>query len=220
MADTDCPLCSGAHSEFYHQDKTRKYLKCPTCALVFVPQHQHLSKAEEKSEYDRHDNRPDDPGYQKFLNRLYLPLNERLRPRSSGLDFGSGLGPILSLMFEEVGHKMEIYDPFYAPDRAVFSKRFDFITLSEVAEHLAQPRMELDRLWSCLKPGGTLAIMTKRVRDLEAFRTWHYITDPTHICFFSEETFWWVTENWVRMGNTAMIEFVGDDVVFIEKGKP
>jgi hypothetical protein len=217
VADSLCPLCSGAESEAFHQDKVRNYLKCPTCNLVFVPRHQHLSEADEKAEYDLHDNQPDDVGYRKFLSRLYLPLNDRLKPNSYGLDFGCGPGPTLSKMFEETGHQVDLYDPFYAPDKSVFSKQYDFITMTEVAEHLAAPGMELDRLWGMLKEGGVLGVMTKRVLTLETFRTWHYITDPTHICFFSEETFRWLTDRWTFKGTSATMTVVGDDVIFIEK---
>jgi len=51
-------------------------------------------------------NSPDDPRYRAFLSRLFIPLNERIAPESCGLDFGSGPGPTLSVMFEEQGHTM------------------------------------------------------------------------------------------------------------------
>ena len=49
---------------------------------------------------------------------------------------------------------MEIFDPFYAPDSKVLEQQYDFITTTEVLEHLHHPRSELDQLWSCLKPRG------------------------------------------------------------------
>lgn len=213
-----CPLCGGAGVVAYHRDKVRDYLSCRTCDLVFVPPGQHLSAADEKACYDRHDNRPDDPAYRRFLGRLFTPLNERLAAGCRGLDFGCGPGPALARMFEEAGHSVALYDPYYAPDETVLSVRYDFITLSEVAEHLAAPGKELDRLWDRLVPGGWLGIMTKRVRDQEAFKTWHYILDPTHVCFFSVATFEWLTGRWSSMGTAATLVIAGDDVVLIEKG--
>ena len=68
---------------------------------------------------------------------------------------------------------------------------------------------KLDSLWHCLAPGGWLGIMTKRVRDQEAFRSWHYIDDPTHIAYFSEATFRWLTERWSSMGVAASLVVVG-----------
>ena len=207
-----CPLCGGAGTSPFHRDKHRDYLSCRVCGLVFVPPAQHLAAADEKACYDRHDNRPDDPRYRGFLDRLFTPLNQRLAARSRGLDFGSGPGPTLSVMFEEAGHRVALYDPYYAPERSVLSMTYDFITLSEVAEHLARPGAELDNLWTCLAPRGWLGIMTKRVRDRAAFATWHYINDPTHVSFFSEATFRWLANRW-----SATIEVVGDDVVLIQK---
>ncbi|OUS03119.1 methyltransferase, partial [Gammaproteobacteria bacterium 54_18_T64] len=128
------------------------------------------------------------------------------------LDFGSGPGPTLSLMLEEAGHRVELYDPNYAPDEGVFSRQYDFITSSEVVEHLRAPGLELERLWTLLKPGGVLAIMTKRVIDQNAFARWHYKNDPTHIVFFSEQTFQWLGKQW-------QVEpvFYSADVVFFNK---
>ncbi len=207
-----CPLCGNTDSTPYHRDDTRDYLQCGTCDLVFVPRGQHLSAADEKACYDCHDNRPDDPGYRRFLDRLFTPLSQRLAAPARGLDFGCGPGPTLSVMFEEAGHPMALYDPYYAPERTVLSGPYDFITLSEVAEHLAAPGKELDNLWAALAPGGWLGIMTKRVRDPIAFISWHYVTDPTHVCFFSEATFQWLASRW-----SASLDVVGDDVVLIGK---
>ena len=212
-----CPLCGGAHVSPYHRDGAREYVHCRTCDLVFVPSQWHISVIEAKAYYDLHDNRPDDPGYRRFLGRLFDPLNQRLPARSTGLDFGCGPGPALAHMFTEAGHKVALYDPFYAPDPLVLSARYDFITLSEVAEHLSRPGPELDRLWTALKPGGILGIMTKRVRDQAAFATWHYITDPTHIAFFSQATFAWLCQRWTQTGAGASLSIAGDDVVLIEK---
>jgi len=213
-----CPLCGGARIAPYHRDKVREYLSCATCDLVFVPPAWHLSAAEAKAYYDLHDNRPDDPGYRRFLGRLFTPLNQRLAPNSRGLDFGCGPGPALAQMLTEAGHAVALYDPFYAPDKTVLTASYQFITLSEVVEHLAHPGQELERLWNALEPGGILAIMTKRVRNQAAFKTWHYITDPTHIAFFPEPAFHWLSDYLSSMGPSATLVIAGNDVVLIEKG--
>ena len=212
-----CPLCNGTGIVPYHSDKARDYLNCQTCDLVFVPPAQHLSERAEQAYYDLHDNQPDDPRYRRFLDRLFGPLQQRLAPNSRGLDFGCGPGPALAQMFQAAGHAVALYDPYYAPDRSVLSEPYDFITLSEVVEHMALPGQELDRLWAGLAPGGWLGIMTKRVRDREAFKTWHYITDPTHISYFSDTTFRWLSGRWSPPGLSANLVIVGDDVVLIEK---
>ena len=207
-----CPLCAGERVGAYHRDELRPYLRCARCQLVFVPAANHLSATQEKAEYERHENSPDDQGYRKFLSRLATPLLARLPARSRGLDFGSGPGPTLSLMLEERGHEVALYDPFYAMDPAALETTYDFITASEVVEHLSAPGAELQRLWGLLRPGGILALMTKMVRDRAAFATWHYKADPTHISFFSRGSFEFLG---TRLG--AEPAFVGDDVVLFRK---
>lgn len=160
--------------------------------MVFVPDSELISTLDEKKKYDMHENSPEDEGYRRFLSRLLEPMSERLTENSHGLDFGSGPGPTLSLMFEELGHEMSIYDVFYAPDESVFEKQYDFITSTEVVEHLRRPKIELERLWNSLKPGGWLGLMTQPVLGKERFPKWRYKDDPTHIRFYSELTFQWI----------------------------
>ncbi len=207
-----CPLCGATGSKAFFQDKRRDYLHCMECRLVFVPPAYYVSAEREKMEYDLHENVPEDPGYRHFLNRLHEPMKAKLKPGGFGLDFGCGPGPTLSLMFEEAGHRMAIYDAFYRPDTSVFSERYDFITATEVVEHLHRPGLELDRIWECLKGGGYLGLMTKQVRDPEAFAGWHYKNDCTHVCFFSRETFQWLGNRW-----GARLQFHGNDVILLTK---
>lgn len=139
-------------------------------------------------------------------------MQERLAPGSHGLDFGSGPGPTLSLMFEEIGHSMAIYDYFYAKDSSVLQGQYDFITATEVLEHLHDPGKELDRLWTLLKPDGYLGVMTRLVPDREAFTRWYYKNDPTHVCFFSPPTFQWLAGRW-----RAEVAFAAKDVILFYK---
>jgi 2-polyprenyl-3-methyl-5-hydroxy-6-metoxy-1,4-benzoquinol methylase len=196
----------------FHQGRRREYYRCPVCRLVFVPPRYHLSPADEKAEYDRHQNHPEDPGYRRFLSRLCGPLNRRLAPASRGLDFGSGPGPALAAMLTEAGHHVTLYDPFYADDPAALARCYDFITASEVVEHLHRPGAAFERLYRCLKPGGLLGIMTKRVIDRARFARWHYKNDPTHVCFFSRATFAWLAAGW-----QARLDIVDRDVIIVQK---
>jgi 2-polyprenyl-3-methyl-5-hydroxy-6-metoxy-1,4-benzoquinol methylase len=115
-------------------------------------------------------------------------------------------------MFEETGHSMTIYDAYYAKNESVWEQRFDFITASEVVEHLHQPRTELDRLWARLRPGGILGLMTMVAPAREAFATWHYKNDMTHVSFFSRNTFGWLGDQW-----GSKPKFFDDDVVLFQK---
>ncbi len=206
-----CPLCHQNHSQPYFEDR-RKYWQCNECQLVFVDSKYYLSAAEEKAEYDLHQNAANDQGYRQFLNRLFIPIDQKLRGEGNGLDFGSGPGPTLSLMFEEAGYTMAIYDIFYANDKTVLTQNYDFICCSEVVEHLSEPGRIIVQLWKQLKPGGILGIMTKRVKSLQAFTHWHYKNDLTHICFFSENSFEWLAQQL-----NASLEVVSNDVVLLIK---
>ena len=207
-----CPLCGGAGTSPFYRDKHRDYLSCRVCGLVFVPPAQHLAAANEKAFYDRHDNRPDDPRYRDFLDRLFAPLNQRLAARSRGLDFGSGPGPTLSVMFEEAGHQVALHDPFFKPNPNALKTTYDFITATEVLEHLHHPRRDLEAVWNCLQPGGWLGLTTKRARDREAFAQWHYKQDPTHVCFWSGTSLQWLANHW-----NACLELIEPDVALLQK---
>ena len=207
-----CPLCKGENTTPYFSDQFRDYLSCPTCALVFVPAMFHLSDEKEKQRYDLHDNDPADPRYRAFLSRLYNPLQARLRKGACGLDFGCGPGPTLSAMFRECGYVVDLYDKFYARNPQVFQRAYDFVTATEVVEHLRDPQFELQRLYRLVKPGGILGAMTKLATDCAAFENWHYKRDLTHICFFSRATFEWLGNLW-----RSKVEFIGADVILISK---
>ena len=152
----------------------------------------------------------------------------------TGLDFGCGEGAFLSKMAAEHNlsaesnlsaksnlstrgdlssrRKVNIdnYDLYYHPDESRLKQDYDFIVMTEVLEHLSAPDRILKGLAAQLNPGGFMAIMTKRVRDKDAFTTWHYKNDPTHICFYSEATFAYLAR---RYG--FKIEIISSDVVLL-----
>jgi 2-polyprenyl-3-methyl-5-hydroxy-6-metoxy-1,4-benzoquinol methylase len=177
-----------------------------------VPPDYHLGPDAEKTHYDNHRNIVDDPGYRMFLQRLAQPLIEQLAPASRGLDFGCGPGPALADILQQAGFSVQLYDLYYYPDNSVLDSKYDFITATEVIEHLAQPWQTLQMLWQLLQPGGTLGLMTKQVIDRRRFANWHYIRDPTHIAFYSRGTMIWLAE---RLD--AELEWFGDDVVLLRK---
>ncbi len=208
-----CPLCIHNSKPFF-TDKNRRYLQCTHCQLVFVPQEYWLTRAEEKATYDLHENDAHDPGYRRFLSRLTEPLVKKLAPNKTGLDFGCGPGPALSALLEEQGHRVDLFDPHYHNNRQVFTKSYDFICATEVVEHLHNPDKEFSTLFALLKKGGRLGIMTKLVRDKQAFSSWHYIRDLTHICFYSHSTFEYLAQRF-----DAELSFVESDVIFLRKSQ-
>ncbi|MBE0505258.1 MAG: class I SAM-dependent methyltransferase [Marinospirillum sp.] len=213
-------MCYSEHTDLWHAQTRkpligREYHRCAVCDLVFVPDHFHLDTAAEQAVYQQHENNPADAGYRCFLGRMFEPMQNLLKASGKapaniqGLDFGCGPGPTLSLMFAEAGFNCHNYDLYFAHYPELLQQQYDFITSTEVFEHLAQPAQVLDQLLRCLKPGGLLGIMTQRPRDLAAFSQWHYLMDPTHITFFSETCFDWLAKHWqlqqVHLGRDVII---------------
>ncbi|WP_412852077.1 class I SAM-dependent methyltransferase [Ectothiorhodospira shaposhnikovii] len=212
-----CPLCRGLETPLFHREDRprvhfRDYHRCLQCDLTFVPPPYHLCATQERAYYDLHQNQGTDEGYQRFLGRMLTPLLARVNPGAAGLDFGCGAGQVLVGMCRRAGLSCVGYDLHYHPDPAPLARQYDFIVSTEVFEHLADPAGVLEHLLTLLKPGGWLGIMTKRALDRQRFARWHYTLDPTHVCFFSEQTFRWIA---ARRGMT--LEVVGNDVVMLRK---
>ncbi|BFM07475.1 class I SAM-dependent methyltransferase [Halioxenophilus aromaticivorans] len=182
------------------------------CQLVCVPSDYWLSSSQERVEYDLHENDLSDAGYRRFLSRIFNPVQKLLPDSASGLDFGCGPAPALADMFSSAGHSMALYDKFYADDKSVLEASYDFVTASEVVEHLQQPKDTLIQLWQCVRPGGYLAIMTKRWISQERFANWHYKNDPTHVVFFHLVTFMWLAAHL-----NGRLTVWSDDVVIMRK---
>ncbi len=192
-----CPLCGEGQASLFYEDKRRPYLRCAHCALVFVPPDFYLSAQAEKAEYDLHDNQVDDSGYRRFLQRAWQPLQPLLDQGSQILDFGCGPGPALAAMMQEAGMQVSVYDHFYFPDSDVLKAgKYHAVTATEVIEHLHAPADVFSQWLNLLLPKGYLVVMTKLVKDAEAFAGWHYKNDPTHVCFFSEQTFAWLASQY------------------------
>lgn len=205
-----CPLCGGAAEPFF-RGEGREFLRCAVCALTFEPASGHLPPEAEKARYATHRNSPSDAGYRAFLDKLLVPLAARLAPGARGLDFGSGPGPTVSVMLGERGFSTRDYDPYFAPDPAPLRETYDFVTCTEVAEHLSRPGEVFERLDALLKPGGVLGVLTGVLEDDSAFAKWWYWKDPTHVAFYRPETLAWIAgkHGWTleRPGRDAALYF-------------
>lgn len=184
-----CPVCAAASTRPLLEVGERAYHRCEQCEATFLDPRQRPTQAEAEALYRLHRNAVDDPAYRGFLARLVTPLLARLAPGSEGLDYGCGPGPALAAMLEEAGHRVTLYDPLFFDQPAALARRYDFVTLSEVAEHFHEPRLEFERLGQYLRPGGWLAVMTRFQTDDRRFAGWHYRRDPTHVVFYRERTF-------------------------------
>lgn len=182
-------MCLTRKVRFLQVAGGRLYWRCRVCMATFLDPSQLPTRDEELERYLLHENDPDDLRYREFLSRLATPLLDRLPPCRVGLDYGCGPGPALAKMLSEAGHSMHLYDPFFAPDRASLNRTYDFITCSEVAEHLHRPAAEFASLDKLLRPGGWLAVMTSFQTDDAHFCNWRYRQEASHVVFYREETF-------------------------------
>lgn len=197
-AQQPCPLCRSTAHRLFCLDGLRgwRYRRCRVCALTWRDPDQRPGRRQERRQYELHDNRPDDPGYRRFLARVAEPLAARLPPASQGLDYGCGPGPALADLLGAGGHAVAGYDPFFFPDPAPLERTYDFVTCTETAEHFFEPGREFHTLSELLRPGGRLALMTGRLDDDARFGRWHYRHDPTHVCFYRPETLDWIASRY------------------------
>ena len=191
-----CPLCFSNRSHQLAIVDAKTYWRCNVCHLTFLSPKHHLALEAELAQYELHENNPEDSRYRKFLSQLSDCLVPKLSLGAEGLDYGSGPGPTLSVMFEEQGFRMNIYDPYFALTTDVLERTYDFITCTETVEHFYHPAMEFQRLNQLLRNGGWLGVMTKMLESDTDFAGWWYRREPTHVCFYKRETMDWIAEQY------------------------
>jgi 2-polyprenyl-3-methyl-5-hydroxy-6-metoxy-1,4-benzoquinol methylase len=195
MALGHCPVCEKSQLSDFLGVGNQHYLRCTACKATVMSEASRLSEPQERAIYEYHENNADDPGYRRFLSRLVQPLLKRLCSGALGLDFGCGPGPVLAEMLVKAGMIVSLYDPFFYPVAEVLDYQYDFITCTEVLEHLHQPADVFRQLDHLLKPGGWLGVMTCFQTDDARFANWHYRRDPTHVVFYRESTLKVIADN-------------------------
>ena len=187
-----CPLCGSEPIREFSVVDSKTYWRCDICHMTFLSSKSYLSPEDELARYLLHENSPDDCRYREFLGRLTAHLIPKLQPGAKGLDFGSGPGPTLSVMLEEMGFSVDLYDPYFAPNTAPLERTYDFVTCTETVEHFYKPAKEFNRFNQLLRRGGWLGIMTEMLTSDEDFANWWYHQEPTHVCFYKQETMEWI----------------------------
>ncbi len=185
----DCTVCNSNRVKIFAEINAKAYWQCFECSAKFLDKSHYLTSEDEYAHYCTHENVIGDPNYCSFLSRLSTPLKRLLSTHKTGLDYGCGPGPALCSMLEEEGYEMHKYDPFFYPDKAIFSKQFDFITCSETVEHFYYPFAEFELFDKMLNPSGIIGIMTNFLCDDALFENWYYRRDPTHVVFYAKNTF-------------------------------
>lgn len=182
----ECPLCQSRNQLEFARDKSRVYLKCLVCNLIFVPRNQLVSNIEEKKRYDAHQNSEEDLEYQNYLKELLQVILPHLNDYKLGFDFGCGRTKLLGSLLNQLQFSVASYDLYFFPDPILLEQKYDFIILSEVIEHLREPMLEMQKLRSLLNPNGKIFLKTQLSPETsDEFNHWFYKRDKTHIQFFN-----------------------------------
>lgn len=209
-----CPLCRNDSSTLFDQDNVRSYHRCDFCQLVFVPRDSIISPEEEKKRYDFHENSTADAGYRDYLNTIVENILPYVTNMKEGLDFGSGRSNLLQSLLEERGLSVDSYDLYYHPDETIWNKQYDFIILSEVIEHVKEPREVMENLRLLLRPQGKIFVKTKPYpADPIKFKNWFYKRDITHIQFFNQNAF----EALAEVLNFCIPVMIGEDLFLFKE---
>lgn len=188
-----CILC-GSETKFLHEWQEKKFYRCGGCESVILHPDFYVDSEAEKSRYEEHINDVDDPGYQRFVADLVDAVQQNQKPEETGLDFGSGTGPVITKLLTDAGYSLKLYDPFFHPAEKNLKLRYDYIIACEVIEHLQHPMREFRLLENILKPGGNLYLKTYIYHDDIDFPSWHYKNDPTHVIFYSKKALQWISD--------------------------
>ena len=180
----NCPLCNTAGTYFF---KTEFY-SCLNCDAIYKNNQFYLNDEAEKNRYLEHNNNVEDIGYQQFVSPITHYIFEHFGIHDKGLDFGSGTGPVISKLLKDKHYHIVQYDPFFAPDTAVLEDRYNYIVCCEVIEHFHYPKLEFEKLYNLLLPGGALICMTHLYTPEIDFTNWYYKNDPTHVFIYREKT--------------------------------
>lgn len=164
---------------------------CSSCFSI-SQEAQNLSEEEEIKHYLNHKNDIYDIDYQNFVSPIVNEVLKNHTKNEKGLDFGSGKNSVIKKMLADKGFSQEIYDLYFAQNKAVLPVKYDFVTCCEVVEHFKNPFEEFSLLKNLLKPNGSLYIMTELYIEGTDFNKWYYKNDPTHVFFYSERTFEWI----------------------------
>ncbi|MBN2058001.1 MAG: class I SAM-dependent methyltransferase [Candidatus Saganbacteria bacterium] len=186
-----CKICTQQARPLFDKQYDHTYHACPACGYIFLEGSKVISPAEEKKQYQFHNNGFDNKGYvsmqQAFIDLAVLPY---CPAKGRILDFGSGPIPVLAQLLRRAGFTVDIYDKFFAPEDAWQNNKYDLITVTEVFEHLPDPAIVLKSLASRLNKKGIIAVKTKfHPNDDKAFLDWWYRRDATHISFYTPRTF-------------------------------
>jgi hypothetical protein len=185
-----CHICDQATKSFVDEKTKIVYYRCLDCEYIFKSPECYQDLSEQEERYNLHENDEDDVGYQAYFQRFLDFILPLIGKPGTALDFGCGASSLLAKMLEKEGIPCAYYDPIYHPDTLEQDKKYELIVSTEVFEHLHQPKEVFESLLDRLEEGGYMALQTQfNPNNVESFKKWYYHQDPTHIVFFTAQTF-------------------------------
>lgn len=186
-----------------------RLVKCEVCALVQIerpPAREELHRYYARYCYESEENWESSPATEASITGVAGRL-ARYRENGRLLDVGSGAGFFLSGMAAR-GWSVEgteLSDVAAARLRSagfaihvgeletlgLSEGHYDVVIMSELLEHLLEPRQVLDAAFRTLRPGGALYLTTPNFGSLSRRligKKWRGIGIPEHLCYFTEES--------------------------------
>lgn len=201
--------------EYGTSDKCWEYRKC-FCGVIFLqdPPINQLQAIYPPEYYSFDAN--DLSYFRKALSYTQARRIRKLIPASTitfrqMADVGGGVGSISSLVRESLGDTLKsiVIDldescrqtavknghEFFCSTVENYPNQSEFqlILLLNVIEHVENPTEVLQKLWSCLEPGGFLILQTPNTNSLDCqlfrHRSWGGFHAPRHWVLFNEKNF-------------------------------
>jgi SAM-dependent methyltransferase len=216
-----CSTAVDAHTDLAWRKDGYDIVRCPSCGLVFraeLPPEQALGEIYDEDYFrDRRDG-PDRHGYADYLRdealhranaRRRLGLLAAHTPHPGRiLDVGSAAGFFVDearhagwdALGVDVSPAMVEWGRSHLGASLICStftqsnlpaQPFDAITMWDYIEHSVDPRADLAKARTLLRPGGILALSTGDIGSLVARasgRRWHLLTPEHHNFFFDRTT--------------------------------
>lgn len=216
-----CRLCDDTATGWVTTADGCTYYQCQRCGVIQLGRESLPTRTDEEARYRLHNNSPDDPRYQRYIQRIYDGIASHL-PRALGaarwLDIGCGPTPLLAETAAARGWLATSYDPIFFPEESVLDERAHVVSLVEAIEHLHWPMRDLDRYAACVEPGGLFAVRTAVwTGEAEDFDRWWYRRDETHVQFLTPLTVEFLVE---ALGFARVVEVDEHRTVSKATGRP
>jgi len=200
--------------------KTGDVYRCDSCSLVFLDQNsftfpKDFYEKEYHQTYLTHVE-PDALNPHKYFEKMMkttLPWANRFKKLIKGneevLDVGCSTGHFMELIKNDVkqvyGHELNKKEVEFSKnekgldvsgeplEKRFGDKKFDFITMIFVLEHIGEPKTFLEYLKKFLKPDGKMIILVPNINDalvnfyqIPEFTNFYYCIE--HLFYYSQET--------------------------------